>query len=222
MHQEQVGVGEADDDAAKRANRRFGDRVKTARESVGLTQRGLAERIQADYGLTIDPSAITRIEKGDRSARTAEISAIAGALDTTVAMLFGESRTSSLRDLRDEADRSMRAARRDLSVWLSTLSTIRHILRIHPGLIAEMGSASVPGPESPEDYLSWVRQRLQDIVRDWDPVLAPTEEDAQALRKIGASLLGHLVRVDPLAFPMPPATWDDEGGGDGDGESAEA
>jgi transcriptional regulator with XRE-family HTH domain len=61
-------------------NRQFGDLMKTCREARGLSQRQLAEMLH-EVDLRLDPSAITRIEKGSRDVKLSEALAIAGLLE---------------------------------------------------------------------------------------------------------------------------------------------
>lgn len=64
MHQDQ----ETDPESV---GRQFGDMMRTHREERGLSQRQLAEHLQA-VGLHLDPSAITRIERGTREVKLTE------------------------------------------------------------------------------------------------------------------------------------------------------
>ncbi len=57
----------------------FASRVRQIREGLGWSQEELARRL-AEIGLRLDPTAITRIERGDRAVRIEEAVAIAQAL----------------------------------------------------------------------------------------------------------------------------------------------
>lgn len=57
----------------------FGRRVRRARESAGLTQAQLAERMRG-FGATLDPSMVAKIEAGIRPTNIAEAVALRGAL----------------------------------------------------------------------------------------------------------------------------------------------
>ncbi|NOP97916.1 helix-turn-helix domain-containing protein [Mycolicibacterium fortuitum] len=61
-------------------NKQFGDLMRTCRESRGLSQRQLAEMLH-EVDLRLDPSAITRIERGSRDVKLSEALAIAGLLE---------------------------------------------------------------------------------------------------------------------------------------------
>lgn len=73
---------QADDggDATEDVNRQFGDAMRSVREVRGLSQRQLAELLDA-AGMKLDPSAITRMERGTRDIKLAEAIAIAKVLD---------------------------------------------------------------------------------------------------------------------------------------------
>ena len=68
------------EDAPEGVNAQFGDLMKTAREARGWSQRQLAELLAA-VDLKLDPSAITRIERGSRDVKLSEAIAIAGVLE---------------------------------------------------------------------------------------------------------------------------------------------
>ncbi|WP_182261451.1 helix-turn-helix transcriptional regulator [Rhodococcus sp. UFZ-B548] len=59
-------------------NQGFGTAIRVAREELGLSQRGLADKLSAaPWNLKLDPSAITRLEKGQREAKLAEAQVLA-------------------------------------------------------------------------------------------------------------------------------------------------
>lgn len=60
-------------------NRDFGEAMREARAHLGISQRKLAELLE-DLGMKIDPSAITRIEKGQREPKFTEAVAISDVL----------------------------------------------------------------------------------------------------------------------------------------------
>ena len=70
----------------------IGDRIREARLACKppVTQEDLAGRL-AGKGISIDQTAISRIESGNRYLMDYEISALAKALKVSVAYLFGES-----------------------------------------------------------------------------------------------------------------------------------
>lgn len=64
-----------------------GQAVKLRREQVGLTQVDLAASL-AEHGMSVDSTAIVRIESGERALRIDQLLALAAALDTTPAHLL--------------------------------------------------------------------------------------------------------------------------------------
>lgn len=59
----------------------FAARLRQAREAAGMTQPQLATRLYEESGIRLDPSAITRMERGNRMIRLNEavhLSAILG------------------------------------------------------------------------------------------------------------------------------------------------
>jgi transcriptional regulator with XRE-family HTH domain len=63
----------------------FAAKLKQIRESLGLTQAGVAMIVREQTGIDLDPTAITRIERGQRGIALGEACAIASALGFGVA-----------------------------------------------------------------------------------------------------------------------------------------
>jgi transcriptional regulator with XRE-family HTH domain len=66
------------------AERNFGRATRVAREGRSWSQRRLATEL-ANHGLKLDPSAITRIENGQRAVRLGEAATIAAVLEMPLA-----------------------------------------------------------------------------------------------------------------------------------------
>lgn len=66
-----------------------GNRVREAREKVGISQEQLAGRIQL-AGLSITQKAISRIETGDRVVADYELHYLSKALGITIEYLLGD------------------------------------------------------------------------------------------------------------------------------------
>lgn len=75
MQPEDVGA-----DGAETVSRQFGDLMRERRESRGWSQRQLAEMLHV-VDLRLDPSAITRIERGTRDVKLTEAIAISNVLE---------------------------------------------------------------------------------------------------------------------------------------------
>lgn len=68
------------EDPSEGVNEQFGAQMRRSRESRGWSQRQLAEMLRA-ANLKLDPSAITRIERGTRDVKLSEAVAIASVLE---------------------------------------------------------------------------------------------------------------------------------------------
>ena len=66
-----------------------GERVKAAREKLGLTQSELAARLQIE-NVIVEQKAVSRMELGVRVIADYELSALAKVLKVSVAWLLGE------------------------------------------------------------------------------------------------------------------------------------
>ena len=67
----------------------FGRRLRSIRQQAGMTQRQLAEGMTL-VGHRMVPSAISKIESGDRPISLSEAACLAGLLGVTVAALAGD------------------------------------------------------------------------------------------------------------------------------------
>ncbi|WKG03056.1 helix-turn-helix domain-containing protein [Mycolicibacterium sp. HK-90] len=67
--------------------RNFGKAVRQRRSAIGVSQRKLSELLLEKAGVKLDPSAITRIEKGQRDLKLAEAAAIAKVLGVGIDQL---------------------------------------------------------------------------------------------------------------------------------------
>lgn len=89
MHQGEASDQENETETGVDAQ--FGDMMREARQKLRWSQRQLAEALQK-AGLKIDPSAITRIENGQREPKLREAVAISDILDLTLDdLVFSES-----------------------------------------------------------------------------------------------------------------------------------
>lgn len=66
----------------------FAQRLREERARTGVSQTELATRISDRLGFTVDPTAITRIEKGERSVKLDEAVAIAEVLGVDLPALL--------------------------------------------------------------------------------------------------------------------------------------
>lgn len=84
-------------EANETTEQRFGRRMRRARERAGLTQAGIAEALAAG-GLKVDPTAITRMEKGERGIRLNEARAIADVLGSSVLWMLSSEGGGDIED----------------------------------------------------------------------------------------------------------------------------
>jgi transcriptional regulator with XRE-family HTH domain len=68
----------------ERPEQTFAQRMRVLREELGVPQTHIAMVLKLTHGIKLDPSAITRIEKGSRALRLNEAVAIAKVLGQTV------------------------------------------------------------------------------------------------------------------------------------------
>ncbi len=101
----------------------FAQKVRSLRAVRGLSQKRLAGILSERSGITLDPTAITRIETGDRVIRLGEAVAIADALgvplaamlplaggDVPAALELPQAVVESLRAARDMVDATLALA----------------------------------------------------------------------------------------------------------------
>ena len=110
MHESEVAV--------QRFEERFGNRVREHRLALGLTQGAFA-LVLAEHGLSLDASAISRIEKGIRALRLGEAHVIARTFGVELEDFLRSSMTDveEFRAARDMANHAMRSGRSNI-VWM--------------------------------------------------------------------------------------------------------
>ncbi|WP_174527616.1 helix-turn-helix domain-containing protein [Micromonospora maritima] len=66
----------------------FGGQVREAREARGWSQEALARRLREEIGLELHQTAIARLERGDRTIRFNEVTALARVLNLELGSYF--------------------------------------------------------------------------------------------------------------------------------------
>jgi len=66
-----------------------GERIKEARQKVGLSQKGLSEKLETE-AVYVCRGSVSRIESGERTVTDIEIDAIAKILNVTLDYLFSK------------------------------------------------------------------------------------------------------------------------------------
>src|SRR5512143_50681 len=118
---QQQGEGSVGEGEAGTVSKQFGDLMREMRERKGWSQRQLAEMLYT-VELRLDPSAITRIERGTRDVKLAEAIAIASVLEFALeAISFSPEEHFRMREY-SEVTMAVRARK-------ALLDAIRHIDR---------------------------------------------------------------------------------------------
>jgi transcriptional regulator with XRE-family HTH domain len=96
----------------------FAQRMRETRDDRHISQAALADKLESEFGITLDPSAITRIEqrrdeRGSRAIRLGEAAAIAAALGVPLPDLL---RPDSARLAERLAEAKGRAQQIDIAV----------------------------------------------------------------------------------------------------------
>lgn len=141
---------------AARIEHDFGERVRKARQALGITQRDLADAVG------LDASAISRLEQGARAVRLGEAALIAKALRTDIQKLaFGERLNNPMLELYGALD-ELRQAIFQLSIATSaaqrSVDQLQEALE-NPG-VREWLSASPVDADSVIDACRGVRESL--------------------------------------------------------------
>lgn len=169
-----------------------GRAVREARERLGITQRQLADRLEEVAGWRVDPTAITRIEKGERELRVSQVQALAKALDATPSEFFYDE-SMAIAEVREELHGCLRRARRDVARALEIVSEMPARTKHEPGLLVESGLRDV----DPEDYAAYVLRQVRAWARSSEAERARVFEGADTadVRAIPAALLDDLVDI---------------------------
>lgn len=120
----------------------FGVRVRKARNDRKWSQRTLAEELDK-LGVKLDPSAVTRIERGSREVKLREAAAIASALAVPLQDLApppnSSPRDQFLSCLGSAGEQGL-AARQALASMAMYYAMALHLMQHEPGLLAEIGA----------------------------------------------------------------------------------
>ncbi|WP_131722658.1 helix-turn-helix domain-containing protein [Mycolicibacterium chlorophenolicum] len=112
----------------------FGRNMRIARGQRGWSQRQLAEALEGQ-GVRLDPSAVTRIERGDREVKLREAAAIADCLNTDLQQLLmpsGPDPLSMVLEVRKFAEKRMRSGRFAFAELGHYARTMQELLELRP------------------------------------------------------------------------------------------
>jgi|GEM_PF-4269159 len=141
---------------------RFGDQVRRARERNGMTQKDVADALAA-LGWELDPTAITKIEKGTRSVRVPQIYLLASVLQVAPEQLLVDDEVT-LRSFQAAVFSELRDAR---TAALRAAQTLRHI---HAELAQDHDGGLLHsfGVGTPDQYLETVVDKVVLFRGMWD------------------------------------------------------
>ena len=170
MHPDESGADE-------RFSRLFGDNVRRARAIKGWSQRRLAEALDV-RGVKLDPSAVTRIERGVREVKLREAAAIAQCLGVDIQELMTpagpEPLALVLHTLKSASNR-MQAGRSALAEMASYLRAAEALLSQNPELVEEL--RRLRGFDEELDVEGFLRREIRDLTSNPVPEMMLAVDD---------------------------------------------
>jgi transcriptional regulator with XRE-family HTH domain len=160
----------------------FGQNMRSARSQKGWSQRELAEALDT-RGVRLDPSAVTRIERGAREVKLREAVEIADCLSIDLQQLLrpaGPDPLSMVLELRRFAEKRMRSGRFAFAELGHYARAMQEILEVRPE--ARDRLRRLRGRSETVDSHELVVGELEDLLRDlqWaDPDFEVEDVDEQ-------------------------------------------
>ncbi|MDV8024010.1 helix-turn-helix transcriptional regulator [Rhodococcus sp. IEGM 1330] len=149
-------------------NQEFGELLKDRRVARGLSQRALAEKL-AELGFPIDPSAITRMETGQREPKLSEAMTLCDYLDIDLAVLDYGRNSLAYHGAVEAASHSYLEARKALRRFINDAEYVYMVHR--PDL-----NSQVNPPNTHEEVLEYIIAVLQkQRSTENERLVAPTE-----------------------------------------------
>jgi transcriptional regulator with XRE-family HTH domain len=181
---------------------RFGSRMREYRLDLGLTQGGFV-RVLAAYGLSLDASAISRIEKGVRAVRLGEAHVISRAfgLELDDFLRSGMTDVEEFRAARDMANRAMRSGRSNIVWMLRGFQRAGRVLDRNPSVSDSLEVDEFERPRDSQAYFEWATKRMATLAKaTWalhDDSHIPVESlaEAEALSKLAAQLAANMTSI---------------------------
>lgn len=185
---------------------RFGANVADFRKAKSWSQRRLAEELE-QHGVKLDPSAVTRIERGGREAKLREAVAIAAALGVDLRELTRMARRDPQADLAEALDSTVerRNAARLALAGMSTYYVMAiHLFEEYPELLEDLRIAA--GWDGSMDIEEFLRAEAEHIAKTATPVgqISTTEEQNALIQGIVTASVAN------LTGPMSDDVEDDE------------
>lgn len=169
-------------------DRRFGENVAEARKSKGWSQRRLAEELEV-HGVKLDPSAVTRIERGARETKLREAVAMSAALGLELRELTRVVRDSreELQELLDSTVERRSAGRHALAGMAFHYMMVVKMLREQPDLLDRLRTDI--GMKGKLDVEKFLREEAKGIRDAEEPVirLAVSQADHALIAELVAA-----------------------------------
>lgn len=187
-------------DQTKSIEKQIGAEVARIRKVRKLTQKQFAEALTT-AGMGVDATAVSRLEKGERSLRIAECVIIAEVLKMGVESLLRGVQTPAqrVREVIRDAELELVTAQRNLWRWLAYHYDTKLTLERFPELLNTVSSEL----ESSEDYLPMVAKKLSHY--SFRKAVKPSEHhlgvrneaDKQQLMECVTAYFDHLMLINP-------------------------
>jgi len=199
---------------------RFGSRVREYRLDSGLTQ-GAFVLVLAEHGLSLDASAISRIEKGVRAVRLGEAHVISRAFGVELEDFLRSCMTDveEFRAARDMANRAMRSGRSNIVWMLRGFQRAGRVLERNPSVSDLLEDEEFERPRDSQAYFDWATRRMAKLAATtWalhgdSHVPADSLAEAEALSKLAFQLAADVTSIYS-------SVEDDEEGSDGEHSTA--
>ncbi len=197
-------VGQVTVDVEQTFEKAFGARVRDARDGMQWSQRKLAEELER-LGVKLDPSAVTRIERGTREVKLREAAAIATALGVKLEDLAPPP-TATPREQFDawvlSAGEQLAVARRALAAMVSSYAMALHVIDHHPDVLRSFG-IDLTDISSKDGHAQGVSsataqaiaKKLSDELSSSPAALSADAGQAEALKLIAEAAMSNLIGV---------------------------
>ncbi len=181
---------------------RFGSRVREYRLDLGLTQ-GAFVSVLAEHGLSLDASAISRIEKGVRAVRLGEAHVISRAFGVELEdfLRSGMTDVEEFRAARDMANRAMRSGRSNIVWMLRGFQRAGRVLDRNPSVSDLLEANEFERPQDSQAYFEWATKRMVNLAAaTWalhgdSHVPAHSLAEAEALSKLAVQLAANVTSI---------------------------
>lgn len=171
------------------ADQLFGRAVLEARQSREISQRAFAELL-TEAGMTVDASAVSRIEKGTRSVRLTEALTIADVLDLDLRDLVQETQTpvKAFARQRRYVDYNLQRVEEAGLGAVRALVDACTLIDDNPNVLTAAHDERFDDPTDASSYLKWIADRWRADTQVSGPEFVVTT-------KLGAGHLREVLRA---------------------------